>query len=206
MQEACIALSIDHATLYRWLIRAQIEPKCDTVDKRKRVLTLAQVQELARLHNRVLHDIPSNAVMQSAMQDILQNALQNYNERIAELEKRIAELERLVQKQPALLRPAPATYETARPASLRPTRLVHNGGQLPDGLVGFRQFAELHNMAQSTGQRAIESGRLEVVRGKWKVGRAWVEMALDQLGRRKFFDLFFENPGFKACPQCPHNV
>ncbi len=49
LQEACIALSIDEATLYRWLIKARIEAKQDAIDKRKRVLTLAQVQELGHL-------------------------------------------------------------------------------------------------------------------------------------------------------------
>lgn len=126
--------------------------------------------------------------------------------RIETLEQRVAELEHQVQKQPAVLRPAAARYETGKPAPARPrpTRLVHDGGQLPDGLISFRSMAKAHNIAESTAQRAIESGRLDIVRGHWKQGRAIVQQALDQAGQRHFYELFETNPGFRACDACPH--
>lgn len=127
-------------------------------------------------------------------------------ERIETLEKRVEELEHQAQKQPAVLRPAPAPYETSRPAPPRPTRLVHDGGALPEGLISFRSMAKAHNIAESTAQRAIESGRLDVVRGHWKHGRAIVQQALDAAGQRRFVELFESNLGWKPCPRCPHDV
>lgn len=123
-------------------------------------------------------------------------------ERLEAVESRLSAIETLLHERPASLRPAQPTYHT--PPALRPTRLVHNGKQLPDGLVSFRSFSDLHNIAQSTTQRAIESGRLEVVRGQWKQGRAIVQMALDAAGRHRFIELFEGNPGFRACDACPH--
>lgn len=128
-------------------------------------------------------------------------------ERIEALEKHMEELEQKLEQRLAVLKPLAAEYQTSKPAPPRPTRLVHNGGQLPGGLVSFRSFADLHNVAQSTAQRAIEYGRLPVVRGHWKQGRAIVQQALDAAGQRHFYELFSEsNPGFKRCSRCPHAV
>src|SRR5690242_2518655 len=75
---------------------------------------------------------------------------------------------------------------------------------LPDGLIAWRTCAELHGMAPSTVRRAIDGGRLTIVEGEWKVGRVMVRGVLDREGQAQFYGLYRAAPGFKACPQCPH--
>lgn len=75
---------------------------------------------------------------------------------------------------------------------------------LPSGLVSWRSFADLHGMAQTTVHKAIGHGRLPIVRGQWRVGKALVKEALDAPGRALFYTLWHQNPHFQACPDCPH--
>lgn len=88
--------------------------------------------------------------------------------------------------------------------------LQTQGGSLPDNLVGWREFSRLHNIGQSTVQYDIEHGKLPTVLGKWKMGRTWVEKALDATGRARFYELYHDKldkegePQFQACPDCPH--
>lgn len=186
LQDAAHRLRISEKTLRRWVHQGKIE---HTID-----------------HGRYL--IPERALIEiearkaAASDTTLVDRIEAVETQINALSDRLSEMEKILKEK----YPAPAPYET-RPAPPRKTRLIHNGGQLPDGLVGWRQFADLHNIAQSTVQRAIESGRLDIVRGHWKQGRAWVEMALDAAGRQHFYELFSAtNPGFKRCGKCPHNV
>ena len=63
-------------------------------------------------------------------------------------------------------------------------------GELPDGLVGWRQFARLHEISESTIHKAIKSGRLPAIHGPWRVGKVLYGEALDENGRRRFHELY----------------
>jgi MerR-like DNA binding protein len=52
LQEAARYLGIDSKTLKRWMELAGIEPEQDTLDRRRLLLTQAQVDEIARLYRR----------------------------------------------------------------------------------------------------------------------------------------------------------
>lgn len=89
----------------------------------------------------------------------------------------------------------------------RHSQATHGGVfGLPDGLKGWRSFAALHGIAPSTVQKAIETGRLTIVSGKWTVGRASVQGALDATGQAKFYELWHNLPKFQTCPNCPHSL
>lgn len=79
---------------------------------------------------------------------------------------------------------------------------------MPEGLVGWRAFARIHNVSPGTVQKGIESGRLTIVEPKkgdvWIVGRATVLGALDATGRARFYELWHNSGKWKDCPDCPH--
>lgn len=77
--------------------------------------------------------------------------------------------------------------------------------QLPGGLVGWRAFARLHGIGESTVQKAIEKGKLEIEPGEWKVEKAIVKGALNQAGRARFYRMFRANVHWQNCPDCPHD-
>jgi len=96
-----------------------------------------------------------------------------------------------------------ARAEMPGSTSTRPPPLRTIGG-LPDGLTSWRSFAKAHGVPEMTVQNAIASDRLAVVRGRWKVGRVYVESALDEQGRSRFHELWGRRPGFIRCVHCPH--
>nr|MBF6591673.1 helix-turn-helix domain-containing protein [Ktedonobacterales bacterium] len=81
---------------------------------------------------------------------------------------------------------------------------AHTCSTLPDGLTGWRAFARLHGVPITTAQKAIASGRLPVVRGRWQVGRQILTGALDQVGEHTAWELWHDAPGFTRCAGCPH--
>lgn len=119
--------------------------------------------------------------------------------RIEALEHRVSELEGNIDRTPvqaSVLRPQRAIYYTSAPGQ---------GDTLPGDLVSYPQFAKLHNIGVSTVQKAIDTGRLAVIRGQWKQGRAIVQKALDARGRAEFYSLYHGNEHFTACDECPHD-
>jgi hypothetical protein len=59
-----------------------------------------------------------------------------------------------------------------------------------EGLIGWREFARLHGVAETTIQKAAGDVRLRNVAGEWKAGRVWVRGALDTGGQRRFYELW----------------
>lgn len=55
--------------------------------------------------------------------------------------------------------------------------------EMPEGLIGWREYCASRGIAPTTVQKAISRGDVPVVRGKWKVGKVYVEGALDEEGR-----------------------
>lgn len=56
--------------------------------------------------------------------------------------------------------------------------------ELPEGLIGWREYCQARGIPQTTVQKAISRGDVPVIRGKWKVGKAIVQAALDETGRQ----------------------
>lgn len=75
---------------------------------------------------------------------------------------------------------------------------------LPGGLVSWRSFSNLHGISEGTAKKAISSGRLSIVEGEWRVGKALIKGALDAQGRSRFYGLYNTNPHWKDCTDCPH--
>jgi len=114
----------------------------------------------------------------------------------------------LLQKAPLpteLQRPYIPTYVGKKPQEpLQPQKQLVEKSTLPEGLVGWRAFARLHGITESTVQKSIVSGRLPIIENGWIVGRAKVRGALDENGKARFYELYHENKNFISCSQCPH--
>lgn len=191
----------------------------DENDRRKKYLTLAQVQQLAQAHGLQLSrkGIASNAtelqpiseqvvLLEGRVQSlesqvkVLQNTLQKHGNSLAvlaELQAKVSGLE--VQIEGMKVQSVPTQPKVSRP-SAAPSG-SSNVALLPEGLVGWRSFADRHGIAQSTVQKAITSGRLAVVEGE---RGATVKGALDGQGQAQFYQLYHANGSFQVCEQCPH--
>lgn len=82
VREACERLGIQLRTLHIWMERARIEPQPDAVDHRKKVLTEAQVDDLARIHQRQ----PDPATDDN-------DSLTDLKKQVEDLQRRVAALE-----------------------------------------------------------------------------------------------------------------
>lgn len=185
LQETAYRLHVSEKTLRRWIHQGQVEHRVD--GKRYMIPDSAITSILAR------KDAGSYDVLAQRIEAV-ENELRAISDRLGEVER-----QRTIPLPTPAAGPATSTLRHRRAEyATRP------GDTLPEGLIGWRQFAAYHNIAPSTVQRAVEAGRLPVQRGRWKVGRAIVEMALDATGQHRFIELFAANPGFKACNLCPH--
>ncbi len=100
--------------------------------------------------------------------------------------------------------PVPAPVLTARvPRHTVPLRW--QGGGLPEGLVNWCTFAELHHIPERTVRFMIDKGRLTLVEGKWKRDNYYIRWALDATGRRQFYELWSGREDFHPCLDCPHD-
>src|SRR5258708_2169233 len=166
--EARKTLQVDAKTFLRWLDSSDMQPQVSKADHRIKLFSRQQIEKLAAEHERVL---PAEDAMPK--HDSLEA-------RIEALEHRMSKLESLVQHQKKSELLHKVLPQHARPSGQ---------GTLPGDLVSYPQFARLHNIGVSTVQKAIETGRLQVVRGQWKQGQAIVQKALDAAGRAQFYEL-----------------
>lgn len=100
----------------------------------------------------------------------------------------------------------PVSAPSVFPRLRAPVQTVALSSELPDGWVPWRAFATTHDIAAQTVKNAIDDGRLPVRRGRWKVGRVYVEGALDAQGQATFFRLWGGRTDFMRCSDCPHTV
>jgi hypothetical protein len=123
IQEACLALAIDQTTLYRWLAQADITPRTDAYDKRRRVLTQEQVSTLAQIHRRPLSRDFAASPKQSETDIRLaaqQKEIEDLKRRVDELEIFIAEIIEALStppQEPQMLMPMPPQKRTATPGT-----------------------------------------------------------------------------------------
>ncbi len=171
LQEACIALAVEATTLYRWMERAGIEAETDSADKRRRTLTQAQVQQLARAHHRTL---PKSIKGEGLDQDAMQQQIDALEKHVADLEHK---LERLTSAPTTrILRPPRPEYITEAPAP---------GERLPGGYVPIYDLVKEHGLVRQR-QAIIRHMAPWIKQGHWKREGHAVEKALDQEGVREF--------------------
>jgi hypothetical protein len=84
------------------------------------------------------------------------------------------------------------------PESL-PSRDLPVKSTLPPGYIGFRQMAKRHGIHENTVHKAIETGRLQVEEGEWKVDRAFVRQAFNQNQQRAFVEAYRTHHGYHQC-------
>ena len=91
-------------------------------------------------------------------------------------------------------------------ASRSTKKAKSKGKSLPRTLVPLRVFADQHQIEMKVAERASESGKITVVRGKWLYDSRIVAKALNVGGQRSFYEYFFTQEGFTRCEQCPHGT
>ena len=137
---------------------------------------------------------------------------------IDDLQRNLANLERTVllqcerilavQKGESLSPSVPAPTTEHQSSSTR-TPAKHaakrtKGKKLPRTLVPLHVFAREHGVTEGAADRAAQSGKITVERGKWLYNSRYITNALDQQEQSEFYALFHEREGFRACVKCPH--
>jgi predicted RNase H-like nuclease (RuvC/YqgF family) len=215
-------LQADPKTFRRWLEKADINPddQVSKADNRIRFLTEEQLQQLAHDHGRSLQSAPTRTVesvspaaykllaeqlaerLDNAERDIqlLQDDLKNAwlitgtcQRSIINLEEQLQQVQETITR---LQRPQERTRKVRDAAE--------SAEGLPEGLITWRSFADLHHVSQTTTASHIANGFIKVIRGKWKMGRVYVKEALDTQGRRDFWVQFHSSSSFLTCDDCPH--
>jgi hypothetical protein len=200
LQEACMALDIDQATLHRWMAQAQMQPEADPIDKRRRSLTAEQVMHLAALHRRPLPGRERNATHYATQSidyssDVLQR-IQHLERVVDALGRRIEALEKREKEN------VPPTAKKAQNRAI--TTQTPTSGLLPDGYVPLSDFYKLHRVPRTTVRHQVESGALPIKYGQWTSSGHAVNIALDAEGRAAFHALFHAHPKWVPCKTCPH--
>jgi hypothetical protein len=94
--------------------------------------------------------------------------------------------------------------EAHRDVSKRRRPRISPKEELPADYVSAPAFAADHGINPRSLRHAIEEGRLQDIRGEWKLEHGYVRHALDQAGQQQFYALFHDRPAFTPCPRCPH--
>ncbi len=103
--------------------------------------------------------------------------------------------------------PAPAPVQPSqKPRANRQPRTEHPAvNDMPAGLIGWREFARRHGIGESTVQKAINEGHLQLTSGSWTVGRAPVKGAFNAEQQQACIARYADNPRFHQCDDqgCP---
>lgn len=92
---------------------------------------------------------------------------------------------------PALQWPPVETPHIDIPIATHPQRRVprqstqEQKSDMPANLSGWREYARSKGIPEKDVLREIRAGRIETVKGSWKVGKVTVREALDEQGRKK---------------------
>ncbi len=217
-------LHVDTKTFGKWLKKAKIDPESlrDKYDTRQKLLTEEQILMLAKDHGRKVHFPPPDqedkaeskvtalAPLQDRLAALEQEMIRRFNqvtELLASLDQRITQAQgsqvKTVQR-PAPTSSAPRPSPAKKPQSTRKPAKKTKAKQLPKTLIPLSAFKSEHGISNKAVEYAMEHGKLAVERGKWRYDGRNVMIALAAQGRRQFYELFHERPGFQRCKQCPH--
>lgn len=164
LKEAAQALHINHETLRAKMLIAGIDPVADPIDKRRLLITQAQ---LFQLRGMVKAQIQQQASGNNDVNDLL--------ERIRQLEERVNSLEAS-----AVAHTPVAPYEANLGGYTRHTyqRDETRHETLPDGLTSLVEIAKEYGIPETTIKSAAKDGRVPCTLGTWKIGRQFVRYAV----------------------------
>lgn len=191
--ESTDLLGIDRMTLSRWLREAHMEPQTDTIDKRYKYLTRAQILELARRHNRIIRleqaaqigpRLSRREREMQARVEAIEEIVQQLRDQHAELLRQHTEILRILRDHLGATVSAPATAPAPEPGGSATPLTPRGGGrggwvstnrnplpELPAGWVAFRAFARGVGVPETTAIRWVRRGRWpEPHRGEWASG------------------------------------
>jgi predicted site-specific integrase-resolvase len=223
--ECYAILGVDPKTFRRWLKKADINPDAQRskLDERIRYLTQGQIDQLAADHERTLIPLEeAHTSTDSVPSSTYKRLLEELNERVEDLSTQterhgriwqdlLAKIEHQAERIYTLEQQLAETKQTIATlqAPKRATKAKNapdTADTLPEGLIAWRTFADLHRAPQTTAGRYIEQGMIHAVKGKWKIGGGYVKEALDAAGRRDFWVQFHSKDGFSPCNDCPHEI
>jgi len=181
----------------------------------------ALAEQLAATHAQMTTLLETNHVLLTQMTHSFRHILSLVQEQ-GEHRQRFDQVEPSVDAVPGV--PAVQPVSEAAPSSSTPTTRVATKGtststasrsskprgkgkSLPRTLIPLRVFADQHQIEMNVADRASESKRIAVVRGKWLFNSRLVAKALDDAGgQRTFYEYFSTQEGFTRCEQCPHGA
>ena len=171
LQDACNLLAINNRQLHKMLAIASIMPAIASNDKRRKVLTADQVEQLRTLRGAAPVAAPA------ASGDDLRRRLEALEREVRALRHELANLKGS--------RPLQVPLPVAQPLSeVDGEAALLVAGGLPPGYVGLAQFAQQYGIAETTLKKAVVTGRLACHKGRWKVGPAYVQYAFDEEEQR----------------------
>lgn len=146
----------------------------------------------ARTKKVQAHTVLDTVEVLVARVEALERHIEMLKDRIAKLEER------------EVFTPAQARKEAApRPKEYYEQRAPQ---KLAGDLIAASDFADLHNIPQTTMNKAIDTSRLPCVRGSWRKerGKGLINKALNAEGRHIFYLIYSTSERFHACAECPH--
>ena len=216
-------LDVDAKTFGRWLEKAGIDPKqqISKIDNRIRYLTQDQLEQLASDHGRILsqqQEQPSTESVAPGTYKLLLERVENLSSQVERhgriWQDLLAKLEHQAERISTLeeqLTEAQQTITTLQ-APKRTTK-VRNPSEdtlpedtLPEGFIPWRPFADLHHIGHTTVHRHIQQGIVHTIKGKWKIGNAYVKDLIGAQGQRDIWIYCHENENFLTCDNCPHQI
>lgn len=162
LKEAAQVLGINHETLRAKMQRAAIDPVADTIDKRRKFLSQAQLTQIQSILKAQHKPTSSN------------NDVNDLLEQIRQLEERVTALEASVSYTPV------APYEAN--LAVYPRHMYQRSETrhetLPDGLTSLVEIAKEYGIPETTIKSAAKDGRVPCTLGTWKIGRQFVRYAV----------------------------
>lgn len=110
-------------------------------------------------------------------------------EMLKRIESKIDALADMFRQAPAAVRhrPADVTIEQTTRARASPGPAQ---GELPAGLMAWRDYAKQQGYAETTVKRAIDQGKIPIITGRWKRGKVYILAAIDDSGKAAMDALF----------------
>jgi len=163
LKDAAQELGINHETLRAKMKIAGIEPIMDTIDRRRKFITPAQLLQLRNM----LRPTPSGQA--SKNNDLIEQLLA----RIQQLEERVNTLETS-----AAAHTPYTQYESSSATHRYQSERVHES--LPDGLVSLVDLTKEYGIPETTLKAAVKEGRVPCTIGLWKIGRQYIRYAVTE--------------------------
>jgi excisionase family DNA binding protein len=195
IQEAARRLNISEKTLRRWVHIKKIPAR---LDEGRYWFAERDINAYLQAHQPHIGE--------ESIYEVVYARLDSIDTRLDEIQKAVERLTAHLstKETPKILKPPQPQY-SAKATVQEEQEEKPITSTLPDGLVIATAFAKQHGVPENTANKAIESGRLPVIRGQWKVGRASPTKAWDAEGRSKFYQEYHNSPNFIRCPDCPHS-